>query len=230
MKRYFIKNGTCKLEVTDWEGTDPSLTPILFMPGMLGTAVSFQNEIEMNWRDRRCVSLSFRGRGQSDAPGQGYQLVDHVSDIVSVINQLGLMSGVIIVAHSRGVPYALGFAANHPRVVKALALLDHPPFHLPIEPALAEKLCAQIRPGMPPEKVIRALQREADFRDLRGALAGLTCPVLLAAGGQPGSMLSREDLAEFGHDIKSCVLHVEEGAGHELETLQLRKLLGPMIQ
>ncbi|MBI5745185.1 MAG: alpha/beta hydrolase [Elusimicrobia bacterium] len=229
MKNYFIKNETYKLEVTDWEGKDPSLTPILFIPGMLGTAVSFKEEVETNWRDRRCVSLSFRGRGQSDAPDQGYQLANHVSDIVSVLNQLELLSGVILVAHSRGVPYALGFAAAHPRAVKALALLDHPPFHLPIEPEWAEKLCAQLRPGMPPEKVIRALQREADFRDLRGTLAGLTCPVLFVAGGQPGSMLSREDLVEFSQGIKSCVLHVEENSGHELETLPLRKLLNPLI-
>jgi pimeloyl-ACP methyl ester carboxylesterase len=83
---------------------------------------------------------------------------------------------------------------------------------------------------MPPEKVIRSLQKEADFQDLRGALAGLTCPVLYVAGGKPDAMLTREDLAEFSQGGKSHVLHVEEGSGHELETLQLHKLLSPMIQ
>lgn len=230
MKRYFIKNGTCKLEVVDWEGTDPALTPILFIPGMFGTAVSFHDEIVSNWPDRRCIGLSFRGRGGSDDPDHGYQLADHVSDISAVIDQLNLASGVIIVAHSRGVPYALGFAAEHPRAVKALALLDHPPFHLPIEPEWVEKWCAHLKPGMPPGKVIRALQKEAGFQDLRAPLAGLTCPVLYVAGGKPGAMLTREDLAEFSRGIKAPVLHVEEGSGHELETLQLRRLLSPIIQ
>ena len=229
MKRYFVKNEICKLEVIEWEGKDPSLTPVLFIPGMFGTATSFQNEIEANWGDRRCISFSFRGRGQSDAPDRGYKLADHVSDISAVVGHLKLMAGVIIVAHSRGVPYALGFAAQEPRTLKALALLDHPPFHLPIEQEWSEKWCAQKKAGTPSEKVIRALQGEADFQDLRGALAGLACPVLLVAGGGAGSMLTREDLVAFSQGIKACVLHVEEGAGHELETLPIRKLLEPMI-
>jgi len=53
---------------------------------------------------------------------------------------------------------------------------------------------------------------------------------LFVAGGRPGSMLTREDLVEFSQGIKSCVLHVEKGSGHELETLRIRELLGPMIQ
>lgn len=230
MEHYFVKNRTCNLEVTEWAGKDRALTPVLFIPGMFGTAVTFKNEIEANWQERRCISLSFRGRGKSDAPATGYTLADHVSDIYTVIRQLDLMSGVAIVAHSRGVPYALGFAADHPGTIKALALLDHPPFHLPIESEWAEKWCSQITPGMPPEKAIRALQSDADFRDLRGALAALTCPVLYVAGGQPGSMLSREDIAEFSQGLKSCVLHVEERSGHELETLQIDKLLRPLLQ
>ena len=230
MKRNFIKNGTCELEVTDWEGKDPSLTPIIFIPGMFGTATSFQKEIETNWQDRRCISLSFRGRGQSNAPDQGYQLADHVSDIVAVLEQLCLMSGIIIVAHSRGVPYALGFAAEHPGAIKGLAMLDHPPFHLPIEQEWSEKWCTQIKPGIPAATVIRSLQKEADFQDLRGALTSLSCPVLFVAGGRPGAMLSREDLVEFSQGVKNSVLHIEEASGHELETLQLRKLLSPIIK
>jgi pimeloyl-ACP methyl ester carboxylesterase len=230
MKRSFVKNGTCQLEVIEWAGKDPALTPVLFIPGMFGTALSFQSEIEKNWQDRRCVSFSFRGRGQSDAPVSGYKLADHVSDLFAVVDQLGLLSGVIIVAHSRGVPYALGFAAQQPLALKGLALLDHPPFHLPIEKEWSDKCCAQKKPGTPPEEVIRALQEEADFKDLRVALAALTCPVFFVAGGRPGAMLTREDLEEFSRGVKSCVLHVEEGSGHELETLRIRDLLAPLLR
>jgi len=36
---------------------------------------------------RRCVALSFRGRGNSDTPTNGYDLQDHILDIKSVANR-----------------------------------------------------------------------------------------------------------------------------------------------
>ena len=125
MKQHFITNGSIKIEALEWEGTNPSLTPILFIPGMLGRAESFAKEIESHWQDRRCVSMSLRGRGRSEAPVTGYSLDDHASDIAAVVRGLKLDRGVIVVAHSRGVPYALRFVELHPQAVVTLALMDH---------------------------------------------------------------------------------------------------------
>ena len=228
MKRHFITNGSVKIEVTEWKGQNPSLAPVLFIPGMFGTAESFRKDIESHWSDRNCYSMSLRGRGQSDAPESGYQLADHVSDIAALVRQFGLKD-LVIVAYSRGVTYALGFAKTHPSLVRGLALLDHPPFHLPIDAKWAEKWTAETSPMTPVPEVVRALQREADFVDLSNVLKELNCAVLLVAGGAEGSMLNRDDLIEFGQGVRNLTTHVEDKSGHELETLKLREIFEPLL-
>lgn len=86
--------------------------------------------------DYHCVSLSFRGRGQSSTPVTGYDLNDHVSDLSAVIDGLKLVS-IVITAFSKGVQYACGYAAKYPKKIKGMILIDQAPVHIKPPPGYA---------------------------------------------------------------------------------------------
>lgn len=46
---------------------DPSLTPIVFIPGRFGTAENYVSIEFAGLGPRRCIAVSLRGRGHSDA-------------------------------------------------------------------------------------------------------------------------------------------------------------------
>jgi pimeloyl-ACP methyl ester carboxylesterase len=73
---------------------------------------------------RRCIAVSLRARGKSDAPETGYTFEDHVSDIDSVIHHSELKNYCII-AYSMGVPYAIEHAARNTSKVKGLVIGDY---------------------------------------------------------------------------------------------------------
>jgi hypothetical protein len=78
-------NGGVKLHYLDSGGEDVSLlVPAVFIPGAIGSAELYLREIQ-SFAPRRCIAVSLRGRGKSDAPEKGYTFEDHVSDIDSII-------------------------------------------------------------------------------------------------------------------------------------------------
>ncbi len=58
------------LESNDYS---PNLTPLVYVPGALGFAEQFEDEMRI-LSPRHCLSLSLRGNGKSDAPLKGYTL------------------------------------------------------------------------------------------------------------------------------------------------------------
>jgi lipase len=69
------------------------------------------------------VGVDLRGRGDSDKPDSGYGLEAHASDVVRVLDHLGLGSAVLV-GHSMGAFVALQTALLFPDRVRALVLLD----------------------------------------------------------------------------------------------------------
>jgi len=69
------------------------------------------------------VGLDLRGRGDSDKPESGYGLATHASDVVRVLDHLGLEDAVLV-GHSMGAFVALRAALSSPERVRALVLLD----------------------------------------------------------------------------------------------------------
>jgi lipase len=69
------------------------------------------------------VGVDLRGRGDSDKPDSGYGLEAHASDVVRVLDHLGLASAVLV-GHSMGAFVALETALMFPDRVRALVLLD----------------------------------------------------------------------------------------------------------
>lgn len=75
------------------------------MPGLSEPAGEY-TELMGRLLPRRCVAISPRGRGRSDAPASGYTLDDHAGDVLAVARQATLPR-CVLVAFSRGVPYAI---------------------------------------------------------------------------------------------------------------------------
>jgi pimeloyl-ACP methyl ester carboxylesterase len=99
-------------------------TPLVYVPGVFGFAEQFRDEMLLI-SNRRCVSISLRGRGKSDAPSNGYSIEEQVSDIEAVVKQSGVQY-FCLMAYSMGVPFALKYAIENSSYIKGLILCDYP--------------------------------------------------------------------------------------------------------
>lgn len=159
-KERFAVSGGVRIAALDWSpaGAGEGL-PVLLVPGALAPAEAWEDmavllaEGRLGGRPRRSLAVSFRGRGASDAPPSGYTLDDHVSDIRAVALESGLGAGeagfhgtgarggggrghsdrgLVLVAQSMGVPYAVRFvldslaARPSPAPVRGVVLGDYP--------------------------------------------------------------------------------------------------------
>ena len=186
--------------------------PLLLIPGMLGSAEDYLADME-SLAPRRCVSVSLRGRGKSDAPEQGYSFEDHIDDIEAVVRATEL-SGFCALGHSTGVSYAIGYASRHPDSLRGLVLLDYPARYPAIGPKWVDRALSIIS-DQARAPVVRALQRESVEVPLWQSLERIECPVLIFRGGKAGSMLSEEDAKEYRQRLRRVRTVVFEDSEHE---------------
>lgn len=74
--------------------------------------------------DADVLLYALRGHGHSEAPPSGYRLVDHVADLVAVLDAVDLHQPVHVVGCSYGGAIATRTALDHPDRVASLFLLD----------------------------------------------------------------------------------------------------------
>jgi pimeloyl-ACP methyl ester carboxylesterase len=180
----------------------PDLVPVLFVPGMLGTA------------ETHAAELAALGRGRSDAPSAGYTFADHVDDIAAAVEHAGL-TRCCLSAYSRGVPFAIAYADRHPDRVAGLILGDHPARYPAIPPVWVDRVLAAAGDRVDP-RVLRALQQESADIGLWEEAARLTCPVLVLRGGQPDALLSAVEADQYRRSIPHVRVITFEDAGHQL--------------
>src|SRR5919107_2422326 len=101
------------------EGSDP----IVCLHGITAQHRAFNATARLLGTSRGLVGVDLRGRGDSDKPGSGYGLATHASDVVRVLDYLGLEDAVLV-GHSMGAFVALQTALASPERVRALVLLD----------------------------------------------------------------------------------------------------------
>jgi pimeloyl-ACP methyl ester carboxylesterase len=70
------------------------------------------------------VLYALRGHGHSEVPPNGYRVVDHVADLVALLDALDLPGPVRLVGCSYGGAVAMQAAVLHPDRVAALFLID----------------------------------------------------------------------------------------------------------
>jgi lipase len=101
------------------EGPDP----VVCLHGITAQHRAFNATARHLGPTRGLVGVDLRGRGDSDKPESGYGLTTHASDVVRVLDHLGLEDAVLL-GHSMGAFVAMKTALAFPNRVRALVLLD----------------------------------------------------------------------------------------------------------
>jgi 3-oxoadipate enol-lactonase len=101
----------------------PGAPVVLFGHGLLFGGWMFRPQIAA-LRDRyRCITLDWRGQGETPAAAGGYDMDTLASDAVALIDRLGI-APVHWVGLSMGGFIGQRVAARHPHLVRSLTLLD----------------------------------------------------------------------------------------------------------
>jgi pimeloyl-ACP methyl ester carboxylesterase len=97
--------------------------PVVCLHGITAQHRAFNAAARHLGPSRGVVGVDLRGRGDSQKPESGYGLGTHTSDVIRVLDHLGLESA-ILAGHSMGAFVALKTALVSPERVRALVLLD----------------------------------------------------------------------------------------------------------
>jgi pimeloyl-ACP methyl ester carboxylesterase len=196
IKQCLALNGKVRLRYLDsGSESDHSPVPLVFVPGMLGNAEQFLDEFAQ-FAPRRCLSVSLRGRGKSDAPARNYNFFHHVSDLATIITW-SKAAPCCLMGHSVGAAYALGYAVGHPDQLKGVIVLDYPARYPAFPPAWTERALASGSVPKERARVLHRLQLESSEVLLWEKLPQLTCPVLVIRGEQEGALLDAAGAARY---------------------------------
>ncbi len=108
------------LRVREWPGDGPA---ILLVHGLASNSRIWDDVAALLATDYHVVALDQRGHGLSDRPTDGFAFERVVADLAGVIDALDLGKPTLA-GHSWGGNVVLAFAAAHPNLVHALALVD----------------------------------------------------------------------------------------------------------
>ncbi|WP_180954172.1 alpha/beta fold hydrolase [Bacillus sp. M6-12] len=222
MLQGWVRNGDIRIHYLDNTGTSEKETPLVIIPGLTEADDDYEEMIQ-ELLPRRTIVITLRGRGQSDAPKEGYTLEDHVSDIEAVINNI-IIDHFILFGYSRGVSYALAYAIENRGRVKGLIIGDYPAVHTNLRPGWADFFT-----GLPDWKGKSVLERvnketleriEAESEEIhfKEQLKKLDCPFLIIRGGLDGAALTEEGVRDYMDAVPNARVRVFEKADHNLFT------------
>lgn len=215
---YYIDNGV----------KDSKKTPLLICPGLSECTKDYIKLIN-KITDRRCVALSFRGRGISDSPNTGYTLENHIEDIKVVIKQLDLKEFCIL-GISRGVSYELGYSVLNPDTLKGIIISEYPPQHKEMSRGWAEESieiynchCDSVSIS---DEVLKKIEEESEQVDFREDLKKITCPSLILKGKLENSLLSNEDIVDYINNLSSQSILIKrfDNVGHNIQSEEFEQL------
>jgi pimeloyl-ACP methyl ester carboxylesterase len=213
-KEQFVMNSNVKLHYLDTENYDINLTPLVYVPGAMNFAEQFVDVLKF-FAPRRCLPLSLRGRGKSDAPSIGYSLDHHVSDIEGVVRN-SKVENYCLMAYSMGVPYAIRYASMYPDQLKGLILCDYPAKYPFIPESWPERIFSTGHIKEERHHVVTGIQRESQEILLGQKLEKINCPVLILKGGTKHSLLKNDDVEIYVRHLKHVIVEVLSNSGHEL--------------
>lgn len=215
----WARNGDVRIHYYDSSSSCNQETdglPLVLCPGLSETAEEYLDLLQA-LLPRRTILLSFRGRGGSDTPMQGYDLDDHIGDLEAVIAEARL-STFHLMGNSRGAAYALGYALRQPAKVRSLIVGDYPPEHRSMSETwprsyIYDYLIPSGRHSLIREQAVYGIQRNSTQVELKGNLA---MPLMVARGGLSDSMLSEADVGRYRAMSKRLVERVYEQSGHAI--------------
>lgn len=112
--------------------------PLILLPGWPETWWAYHKVMPLLAQHYEVIAVDIRGMGHSDKPLMGYDKKNMAQDLAELITHLGY-SNAYVAGHDIGAHVAFSLAANHPKLVSKLILLDtpHPTpdmFRLPMLP------------------------------------------------------------------------------------------------
>ncbi len=108
------------IQMAIWEGEGEN---ILCIHGLSANCRCWDRIVSPLVPDFRVLAMDLRGRGLSDKPATGYSVDQHVMDVQGVLEDQGLET-VTLMGHSLGAYVSLAFAAQYPKKVKKMILVD----------------------------------------------------------------------------------------------------------
>jgi non-heme chloroperoxidase len=240
VSRFPLSSGMCLEYATTGE---PSPAAVVFIHGWPDSWRSFEPVLTELSPTRHAVAVSLRGFGGSDAPAQGYAPGDFASDVIELVEGLGITSAVFV-GHSMGSVVAQRVALTRPDLVSGLVMVDG---FARLEDALADEvwsvvseltdplddafvrefqastLAAPVAPALFEQMITESLRAPARVwrdafdgirgADLRGEVARIGAPTLLIWG--TGDVLIPRSMQELLlSELPEASLAVYEGAGH----------------
>ncbi len=118
----FVKNNHVNIHYL--ESPAPGKPVLIFMHGLTANAHAFNGIMHEDLPGNfHLISVDLRGRGQSDHPAFHYSMHDHASDILALMDHLGLEKANLV-GHSFGGLLSFYIAAHYPARVQKLVILD----------------------------------------------------------------------------------------------------------
>lgn len=206
MQEYFVDNNGVNISYKTVNLSSSSKAPsIVFIHGALGssddwTTNSYLMKELSNAKAKSLYFINLRGRGNSDCPKSGFTVEDHISDIVSVIEQEKL-NDIIFVTHSLGVPFAIGYALQATLNIMGVVVGDYvalvPPFHQNWLDTITSQLSNyNVSKGLPYH-----LYEEIKNTSYIDQLEKIKGPFLIIRGKDKG-VLSSEQAVEMWSEVK----------------------------
>ncbi|WP_240644464.1 alpha/beta fold hydrolase [Paenibacillus paeoniae] len=220
---HFAQNNGVEIHYLD-TGEQSPLTPVLICPGLSETAAEYE-ELIAYLSPRRCVVLSFRGRGQSGTPQSGYDLEDHVSDMEAVVRASGLKK-FHLYAYSRGVSYALGYLQHHGGRVQSVIVQDYPAQHKAMSEEWAEDyihnyLIPYERTSHIRSEAVWGIQKESRQVHFQ---YGIDQAALVLRGLLEGSLLDDEGVQQYSQMMTQITVEGFEHSDHDIRSAEQDKL------
>ena len=225
----WIENNDIKIHYIDNQISDSKKTPLLICPGLSESSKDYLKIIE-NINDRRCIAMSFRGRGESDSPQHGYTLQDHIEDITSVVKELNL-NQFCIMGYSRGVSYALGYSISNNNLLKGLIIGEYPAQHKQMQKGWAKESmefykthCDSISIEY---EVLKAIEEESDQVNFKDQLSKINCKTLILKGEKEETLLTMEDISDYINNLNSKYIKIKrfEKSGHDIKADDFENLI-----
>ena len=221
--RSIIRTNGVDLNVVELGGGSPTL---VFLHYWGGSVASWEPVMQGLARTNRCVAIDFRGWGGSSKDATDYRLNTLASDVIGIVDQLGL-GDLILVGHSMGGKVAQIIAGRQPATLRGLILMapaPPSPLDVPEEQRQAMVVAYQTRDGV--AGIIAALPLTDAAREqiIEDALRG--SPGAKRAWPEQGMI---EDIAQEASDI-AVPVHVIVGSADVVETeASLRAAFGKVL-
>jgi non-heme chloroperoxidase len=193
--------------------------PLLFVPGLTDTAEEYHDLLD-ELHPRRTLVVEVRGRGESEAPADGYTASDHADDLQAVLDEEGI-DRYHLMTFSRGTTWALDLALRDPARVASLAIGDYQAGEVGLGPGFVDSYAAGRFRGRPMDDrisrhVLRRIAEASTDRPLYDELARLDGPLLVARPDGDEGILRDEDVERYRRARPDVEVVVVPGPTHDL--------------